>query len=433
MMQDTTMKLLKTLFIIIFLQAALFAQADLKINEDEMFNNSETVVDTKNKFENNNLDDDQNKKRIGVSGEIKSINQYVKSKTPEIAGLPKTTKLSPYMLGSLLTDFRLPSNIKGFGNFEALHNASTNKSVFSMKELFVDFNIERAVYFRAGKQVLQWGRCYLWNPTDLINIEKQHFITSIGGREGTSGLKMHVPFGTVLNIYGFASTYKAERADQIAGAGKIEFLIGKTEMAFSGWKKKGYHPVYGYDFSTRLFEIDIVGEASLSHGSNTYRVESNGTVITTGRESGKWISKASIDFGHGFDFNNQPKKIQVNAEFFYNGDGYKDNIFDDKTLWGTKAGYFLSNNMYEPNYYSEFYAALFLTINKFIISDFSLKFNTISNIKQKSFIQSVGISYLNINNFKAGLEVYAFLGDKNSEYTFSGAKVQVLLSAGIIF
>jgi hypothetical protein len=49
----------------------------------------------------------------------------------------------------------------------------------------------KIVYFRAGKQVAQWGRCYLWNPTDLINVEKPFYSEDIFAR-GNLRLKMSI-------------------------------------------------------------------------------------------------------------------------------------------------------------------------------------------------------------------------------------------------
>lgn len=444
-------KLLLAALAVLILPAVLLGAEEKKVDEDELFSSPETVIDG-SKLEKKNLDEDQNKKKIGVSGEVTSVNSYTAARpgveTPGDTG----DQFRPYILGALFADMRLPSDVKGFGNFEALYDASVDKTDFSARELFIDFNIGRAVYFRTGKQLIQWGRCYLWNPTDLVNVEKKPFMTKIGSREGTYGVKAHVPFGTRANLYGFADTHKTDDASEIAGAGKIEFLIGGTEMAFSAWGKEHYSPVYGYDISTRILGIDIVGEASLSRGSNTKKIVEKAGILTAERDGEKWVSRASVDLGHAFDFNNQPNKIQINLEFFFNGDGYRDNLFQDENTYpydvpvtikvddvdvivpaGTKALYLAGNNLYEANYHSRYYAAFFVTVNRFFTSDFSLKMNVIGNLDQRSFIGNIGLSYADINDFKAGIEVYGFMGKENTEYTFTGNAALVLLTAGIVF
>ncbi len=439
-------KLLMAALAVLIVPALVLGADEKKSEEDELFSSPDTVIES-SKFEKNNLDENQNKKRYGISGRLSSVNSYIAERTDGGGD-----QFQPYILGTLFADIRLPADVKGFGNFETLYNASDNKAEFFVRELFIDFNISRAVYFRTGKQIIQWGRCYLWNPTDLVNTEKKTFLTKIGAREGSHGIKMHVPFGTSANLYGFAITHKIDDASEIAGAGKIEFLVGGTEMAFSVWGKNHYHPVYGYDFSTRILQIDIVGEASLSRGSNTRMIRTIGNVLTADRDDSKWIPKACIDLGHAFDFNGQPDRIQVNLEFFFNGDGYHRNIFRDNTIYdfdvpvkvrvndfdvyvpsGTKAVYLSGNGLFEVNYHSRYYTAFFMTVNKFFTSDFTFKTNVIGNIAQRSSIVSIGLSYANINDFNAGIEVYGFFGKRLTEYNYLGNAALVLITVGIVF
>ncbi|MBN1532152.1 MAG: hypothetical protein JXA20_05780 [Spirochaetes bacterium] len=424
----------------------LWGAEDRKAEEDELFANPETVIDSKT-IEKEDLDADQNRKRLGISGKITSVNTYIAERVDGGGD-----RFTPYILGALFLDARLPQNVKGFANLEAQYDASENRAEFNARELFIDFNIAKTVYFRTGKQIIQWGRCYLWNPTDLLNVEKKTFLTKIASREGTYGLKMHVPFGTAANLYGFAATHTIDDAAEISGAGKIEFLIGRTEMAFSAWGKRHRHPVFGYDFSTRLLEIDIVGEVSVSRGSNTRKVRAVGNILTADRNDTQWIARACVDLGHAFDFNGQPDRIQVNLEFFFNGDGYHRNVFRDNAIYqfdlpvaveyagysvpvaaGTRALYLSANDLFEVNYHSRYYAALFMSLSRFINSDFTLKGNVLGNIAQHCYIASVGLAYANINDFRAGIEVYGFFGKRKSEYNYAGNAALVLLTAGIVF
>ena len=260
------MKYLFLLLIIIF-PVCLYAENKFDVNENELFSNPDTTVEKKNPVDPtiNNL---ENKKSVGISGEILSVFPYAATRDYVLHNDADNNTFNPYMYGNLLFDARLTGNYKGFANADLKYNPDTSKTDAYLRELFIDFNIEKSVYFRAGKQVLQWGRCYLWNPTDVINIQKPSFINKVEAREGTYGLKMSIPFGTSVNMYGFADMYGIDKAGDIGGAYKLEFLLGNTEMAFSVWGKKHYYPVYGYDFSTRVFGWDILGEASCSQGNN---------------------------------------------------------------------------------------------------------------------------------------------------------------------
>jgi len=458
----------------------LYAADEAPVDENALFGNAETVVDSST-YE--KKADDQNEKHVGISGELTSVNTYSASREFFEKDGTESNMFSPYIDGTLLLDIRLPQNVKGLGSFEALYNAQNEESEYHMRELFLDFNLRKKVFFRTGKQVLQWGRCYLWNPTDLVNVEKKSFTAKIGSREGAYGIKAHVPFGTAVNLYGFVNTAGVSEIEKCAGSAKAEFLIGKTEMAFSVWGKKGYHPVAGYDFSTKLFGIDILGEASVSRGSNEPRVYTrygtvyvpatvviagnvvqtqvplSGSVLSSRRDNEKIVPKASIDFGRAFDVGDQTDKIQINIEGYYNGAGYARNILSDTKRYyydadlelemngqkvtipsyagGTKAVYLYGNNLYNANSYSKYYAALFTTVNEFLISELTLNLNCIGNILHRSVIGSAGISYADINDLKLSVLVNGYFGPRSTEYTYrngvqaNGADIR--LTAGIIF
>lgn len=439
----------KICLFIIFLPAVLFAEDKFDVNENILFSNPDSVVES-SKPENAELDNTEGKKSVGISGEILSVFPYTVSRDYITDNNSDHNMFKPYMFGNLQFDARLTGSYKGFANADLEYHPDTSSTDAYLRELFIDFNFARTIYFRAGKQVLKWGRCYLWNPTDVINIEKTPFIDRVQSREGTYGLKMSVPFGTSVNMYGFADMYHTENIDDIGGAYKLEFLIGNNEMAFSIWGKKGYHPVGGYDFSTRIFGWDIVGEATVSHGSNTEKVRVVNGTLETYREDDKWIPKAAVDFGREFDGRDISKRYSLKFEFFYNGAGYSHKIFRDTSVYyfdkpviiegypepvtaGDKISYLSANGLYEPNYLSEYYAAVFAAVNKLFISELSFSLNAIASITDASFIISAGLAYQNINDFKAGLTVNAYPGRENMEYTVLNNAADVLLTAGILF
>jgi hypothetical protein len=314
--------------------------------------------------------------------------------------------------------------------------------------MFFDFNLDRRVYVRTGKQVLQWGRCTLWNPTDLVNVEKPTFIRKIGYREGAYGLKLHAPFGAEQNIYGFLDTGNAPTTDKLGGALKYEFLVGRTEMAFSGWAKKTYNPVAGYDFSTRVGDVDIVGEASVSKGDNVKKVFLDDGFLDVRRNEKEWAPLAAVNVSKGFPLGNFNDRLKVAGEFFYNQPGYQKHFFDDASVYplrnslaipsapppaSTKAGLLLADNLYTMNYFSKYYGALFTSVGRFIVTDMTLNMNYIRNIDDGTGIVSAGVTYTNLADLTLGALVNLLTGPRNGEYTTLKAVYDVQLTAGISF
>jgi len=237
----------------------------------------------------------------------------------------------------------------------------------------------------------------------------------------------------------------------IAGVIKCEVVIDKTEIAFSSWGKKNCKPVFGLDYSFKILGLRISGETAASKGRNVKSVEiCENKIQENNRErSSVW---SSINVGRGFDWSGQSNRLRISAEYFYNGSGYKKNILNDTAVYdydipknvrmgdstitvtrGTISDYLLSSELFEPNYFSRHYAALFVAINKFFIPELTLTMNCISNISQKSFILSPGLTYSDIHGFEMGFDCEIHAGKARTEYTIDNNRAILMLRAGITF
>jgi hypothetical protein len=351
-----------------------------------------------------------------------------------------------------MLDIRLPQGAKAFANLETQYIPQGSNVLVSLREIFLDGNLKNRVFLRLGKQVLQWGRCDIWNPTDLINVEKKLFIQKIGYREGAYGVKLHIPFGTAYNIYGFVDTREASSVDSIAAAGKFEFLIGGTEMAFSLWDKKNFHPVFGYDFSTRLLGIDFTGELSLSDDGNNFSLQNRGGTLEKAK-SDDWQTRLCLDFGRQFNFFDISQGLSITGSFYYNQGGYNENFFADTQRYdfkdqittmdptgkpstrsrGTKADFLTMNNLYEMNNFSRYYLGLDIQVSRIFISALSGFFKIIDNVPQSSMILTTGVNVVSLNEFFTGLTINGYFGKKNTEYTFQNQAMMVQITAGVTF
>jgi len=379
----------------------------------------------------------EERKTVGFSGEAVSVLEGVVAST--------SNPLNSYITGNFMLDARLKSGVKAFANMEATYNSRSRETVSDLREVFLDFNIADRVYFRTGKQVLQWGRCSLWNPTDLINIEKKTFIRKIGYRDGAYGVKFHAPFGTDYNIYGFLDTGSAEEDRDLGGALKFEFLAGRTEMAFSGWGRRNRSAVFGYDVSSRLGDVDIAGEVAVAGRDNTRYVREEAGTLSTYLKDDRWTTRAALNLSRGFRLGDFNDRLTVATEFYYNQNGYTRSPFRDRASYafsgplaallpaGTKRDFLIGNGLFEPNYMGRYYGALFTSVGRFIITDMTLSANYVRNLSDDTGVLSTGVTYRNINDFSAGCLVNAYLGRPRGEYTFSGAKMSVQLTAGVSF
>ena len=391
------------------------------------------------------------RKTLGYSGNILSVAGLGADRS--YFGTPdaKHTSLAGAMVGEAEMDARLLRGYRAFANLEFSVNpdpagaGGDTGTDFRVPEMFLDANIGHKAYFRVGKQVLQWGRCYFFNPTDLINIERKSFFRRIGNREGTYGAKVHVPFGTVANLYGFLDTHGVGRPDSLAGAAKAEFLAGRTEFSFMMWDKGGRDPVYGADISTRALGIDINGEAALFQSFDSKVLTFPGGFPHLETRHREWAPRLAVGLGRSFRVSGIQDRLTTVAEFYYNQPGteakrmpFPDSISipatADPSLTSRQAFAALAAaGIYEPNSYSRHYAAFFATFNRFFRSDMALTFNVIGNVDQECALVSTGISYRDLNDFGLSLVVNGFAGPAQTEYTFSRQAMQVQLLAEAAF
>jgi hypothetical protein len=272
-----------------------------------------------------------------------------------------------------------------------------------IKELFLDLNIANAVYFRVGKQVLQWGRGYL-------------FLNLAALRQGNFGLRADFVFDRAFRVYSYVQFEGATDFSQMAVAGKAEVLIGSAEMSLSAWWKGGKIPVFGYDISVPLFwSIDFHGEAAFSWGDNLDKMHTDGSVYQIRDVP---VVRASAGLSRSFAVDNDDNRVMLNTEFYFNSSGYEENMFEalsPSNLAIFMRGYFDNGN------YGKYYGMLALTINKFLVNQLTFTLSGIGNFSDMSFIAVGSFSYAPVYNFTIDLKILSYIGLNNREYTVAPA------------
>jgi hypothetical protein len=431
---------------------SLASAAGITADENAMFADSAQITDSAALARNPiSKESEREKKSVGLSGNILSLMQTGAGRSYfEKSPDAKYTSFGAEAVADAALDVRLLQGFKAFADLEWSYNPALSQSTatdsgasWRIPEIFVDANIAHRVYLRAGKQVLQWGRCYFFNPTDLVNVERKTFFQRIGAREGTYGVKAHVPFGTTWNLYGFLDTHDAQRPDSLTGAVKAEVLLGGTEMAVMIWDGGWRKPVYGVDLSTRFLDLDITGEAALYQSFHAKTLSMIGGVPLINSEQKDWVPRAAVGVGKSFRVSGIQDRLTTETEFYYNGPGTTASRMGLSSLINSlpSAGSMPSNpalnaltlGFYEPNSYSRYYAAFFATFNRFIRSDMALTFNVIGNLDQRCALISTGVAYQNLNDFSLTFYVQGFAGPEDTEYTLSEQAVQLQLLAQVVF
>lgn len=454
-------------FVILPLLLFFFASVDAQqeeFDENALFSDTATIVALDSGSVVTEKANVTEKVRTSIGGEVTGASEIVTTRKFMDKPQLSNTAMLNRLVGSLTLDSRLQNDTKVFGNLEVnyypgfdtsnvLYHSSRIKESYSLylRELFLDFNFNRAAYFRIGKQVLQWGRCYFWNPTDLINVEKNSFVEKIGSREGVYGARLHVPFGTTANLYSFVNMQSVNRIDSLSATVKFEYLLGRNEMALSVWGKRGKPVVLGYDISTRLGELDINGEISLTTGGDfTASITQRDSSLFVEEVSDGVTPRLSLSVGRSFGFMGFPNAMTINLEGFYNGGGYEGNLFRDTSRYvinadrfkslsyemkprATKTEVLFEGNLYEPNYHSRYYVALFINVSRLFLSGLSCNLAGIVNVEQASSMITGTFSYNMLNNVTISSTLTGYIGEKNTEYTLYDQLLGLRLAASVGF
>lgn len=429
------------------------AFADETTDEDQLFSGGETVV-SHEQVTDDNVDKELKGKHLGFSGQIQANLGYMNYSSAYDISEQKSTiqdQLNNSIAADLFVDVRLSKGIKGFlsvgvNYFPGINDkvksqlgipptsSVTDYTAIGIKEFFVDTNWKNKVYFRIGKQYLKWGQGYFWNPTDFINKDQKDFMNMNQVMAGTFGAKVHIPSGVKQNLYLFAAMNGINTVHDMSLSGKYEFLVKNTEMSFSTRINNGLKLDYGFDITGRVLKLDYRGELAFVNGENYNFIDENTLNIIN--KSGEFIPRASLGFTKFFTVGDIKDKISLTAEFYYNQAGYDPKIIEriatetDSNIKRNALQYY-SGNLYKN---SKYYMALFGSVQKFIVPEMTLNFNTMMNLVDNSAVVTAGIGYVPaLTDLTINLSISGSLGAPNTEATFTGNRWSMNLGTKIVF
>ncbi|MBN8215418.1 MAG: hypothetical protein J0L75_02200 [Spirochaetes bacterium] len=318
-------------------------------------------------------------------------------------------------------------------------NISSNNLLLSMKEFFADFNIGQVLYWRLGKQVLTWGRGYFWQPTDLINIEKFNVVNRDLLREGTYGLRLHIPYKTYFNLYSFLNLGSTPDFKKYAVSVKAEGRVGPLELAVSYLGRPYRLPVWGADFSVGARGWNFYGEAMYAlEGQNDLLKTANVTTnfipwLQTNlvlpqvyRLSNDYL-KACIGVSKSFGREN---KWMFGFEGYYNGEGYTNSggLSESNLQPLFQYGGFLRSMEH-----GQWYTAAYLTRSELFNKTTTLSLTGVANWSDWSGLLSFSATYSPIDYFTVSLRLPFYIGDSNREFTFQNQLAPVQLELAYRF
>ncbi|URA09721.1 hypothetical protein [Thermospira aquatica] len=424
---------MRVLFLFFLCLSVVWTQT---IDENELFEKSDIITDAP-------LLTNESFKAFSLTGQIQGEFSYLIPKS-RLTNL-ESSDPNRYLFtigGDLFLDIRQGKGYKAFvdiafatssGGIPFLHRfydpatdtstsvTETNTFILQMKEIFIDLPLAHTVYLRLGKQFLKWGTTYFWNPTDLINRERKNLGNLEATREGTWGLKIHIPYKTVANWYTFVDFTDTDTIEHTALASRLEVLLGTTEIGICGWWKKNAIPVYGADLSTRLWGFDIKAEGTISYGDNRPSLKEE--IITIGYVpftnyvaepiSHQWVSRLSFSISRSWDVFDEKERLFTLLEIFHNSQGTNASLFDNPIKLQTA----LATRAYIPNEYARWYLLFSLGFKKIFVRELSTQMYTLWNIEDESAILQPTLTYAPTSDVTLSAGLSWAIGKPDREYT----------------
>ncbi len=370
------------------------------------------------------------------------------------------------VVGTASLDARLPSGERALAVFELAHDGTADTASWALRELFLDADAGGVVWVRAGKQVLQWGRGILWTPTDLVNVEGRSLVERPGAREGATGLKVQVPFGTRGSISAFAPLRGVDKAESLSVALRGEVVLGRVEVALSTRLRPDAPHALGLDASTGWAGFDIQGGALWLSGDPQARVALREGAWRLEKDPTRAQVRASGGVGRGFKVGGVPDRLRVDVEGFWQSEGYASEVLTDTkvrpyadTLWmdfdpalvaGAQAGgiglprgipvvrgdgltFLAGNGLLAPNRHGPLYLGTMFSYQKFLLPDLVLTAQGLSNLEDGSGAGALGGRWESLHGFHVMPMVWFFWGEPRTEFVLDGRGVGLELRSGLRF
>ena len=292
---------------------------------------------------------------------------------------------------------------------------------FRLEELFADLSFGSYGSLRAGKQAANWGLGYWWSPADVLSLQPIDDYDPEAEREGTVALKYHLPVGLGgLSLY--AAADGAASADEIAIAGRFEFLFRGSEIGVGGyWRPDGaVAPRLIYTRSFKLGPLDGYSEQVLSFGSERVTADFGGGPASLS-DSDSLLFQNALGLSWSDADQEGRWNVSVSAEYYRNGAGVEegDSYAEHRAelLALVAAGQLSAADL---SGYGRHYAALMGRFEDLGATGLGANIDWRGNLMEGSGYYRVAAVYEPVADFRAEAGWKAQYGPDGGEYSVTG-------------
>jgi len=344
---------------------------------------------------------------------------------------------TPDLSASLYLDARPDADIRFFTkatvNYPFREDEDrTFNDILQIKEMFSDFHIDESLFFRAGKQTINWGVGRYFSPADLLNLTEIDPEDPDAELEGPLSVKMHLP---VDNNNYYLYTIVPEVIDNpgdLILAPKAEFLMGKTELGIGAYYRYEQVTSAMLNFTRVVGDFDLYGEGVVQYGSDKTFVEEDMGVYSLETYDEKLFFKTTLGASYLWSHEESDLSISASGQYYFNGEGYEDPTILTNGMGAAFVASSIANedlNIGDLMESSQHYGAATITVTP--IEDFSFGVFWLGSLSDFSGMVTPSLSWQATDHISLKTSLPWTYGDDGDEYTPDGDKLSLVLEISL--
>jgi len=243
-----------------------------------------------------------------------------------------------------------------------------NTNLISENSVLINSQIDRAyinyekgnLSITAGRQRINWGRSFVWNPNDLFN-SYSFFDFDYPEKPGSDALRIQYYTGAASSVEAVA---KIDSSQNITAAGMLHFNLASYDFQVLAGMLSEQDYVIGAGWEGAIKSISFRGELSYLHPKKNF-TDTAGLLIAD--ISSDYTFKNSLSLRFEFLYNQQPKTGGISSfqQYYYEPLSVKNLSFTEYNLFAgmsypvTPLFNFNLSGMYYPKIKGYFFGPSF--------------------------------------------------------------------------
>ena len=281
----------------------------------------------------------------------------------------------------------------------------------TLDQLWLNFDVARAVWVTVGKQPVRFGVTRLWNPADLANATRKDPLDFMDLRTGVTAVKARVPLtDDGLNLVLLGTLDDADAVEAVGGVARLEAAFSTVEVGVSAAARRGADPRAALDLSAGVGDVDLTAEVGTTVWTHT-------ATHRAGLLADDVAVQAALGLSYTFVYHDDDLCV-LGAEGFWNPDQWMDRA-DYPGAFAARLVGQPSASPYRPFYLGRYYAAAYAALpGPGSWDDVSFTLTTLGNLSDQSFVSRLDASFVVLTYLTVQAYVQGHYGQKGGEFRF---------------